>query len=81
MVVSYLIISAGVSLAVWLLAFPVFFKDFHDYLEAWKYSFIPDIISLFQGKYWEDWWASTKLGLFHCLGFIAGLVTYIWLAK
>ena len=81
MVISYLIISVGAAIVVWLLTFPLFFKDFHDYLEAWKYSFVPDIISLFQGKLFEDWWASTKLSLFHSLGVVAGIVTYFWRAK
>ena len=38
-----------------------FFTDWEGLWEAVKFWLTPDIISMFRGKYFDDWWESTKL--------------------
>ena len=40
-----------------------FFKNWAGFWECARFWITPDIISLFRGEYWDDWWASFKLGL------------------
>jgi hypothetical protein len=43
--------------------------------ETVKYLLWPDIYSLFKGRYWDDWYASTKfnLFLFLCFSWVAAV--------
>jgi len=46
------------------------FSDEDDFNESIKYSFTPDLFSLFKGEYRKDYWAECKLGWFSglCIG-------------
>jgi len=56
------------------------FSDEEDFNDSIKYSFTPDIFSLFKGEYIKDNFAEFKLGLFMflCIGTV---VLEIFLAK
>lgn len=48
------------------------FKDSDDFNNSLKYSFIPDLFSLFKGEYFKDYFAELKLSMFaiSCIGTI-----------
>lgn len=48
------------------------FKDSDDFNNSLKYSFIPDLFSLFSGEYFKDYFAELKLSMFMilCIGTI-----------
>src|SRR6266487_110384 len=50
-----------VSLPVFGMLGHLFFGDRDGFLESIYFLFIPDIISLLRGEYWEDRWAEIKL--------------------
>lgn len=72
-----------VMLLVAVLSIPVFStlakifwgEKFETLGETVKYLLWPDIYSLFKGRYWDDWYASTKfnLFLFLCFGWVAAV--------
>jgi hypothetical protein len=64
-------------LVLWLLFEPIF-GDMDGFWECVKFDFIPDIISLFRGQYWEDVKASFKLGIWFFLGFLGCIIPF-WL--
>lgn len=49
----------------------VFFPDKDDFWQAVKYFLCPDMLSLFKGRFWDDWDAEFKLKfyLFVCIAF------------
>lgn len=59
-----------VPLLIWLdlrlfkIYFNFFFEDADDFSESVKYSFIPDVFSLFRGEYIKDRVGEFKLGIF-----------------
>lgn len=42
----------------------LFFEDYDDFLQSIRYSFTPDLFSLFKGEYWKDRVSEMKLGFF-----------------
>ncbi|GAA8965820.1 hypothetical protein HpSP79_09240 [Helicobacter pylori] len=46
------VIAAALLTAV--LLYMLLFEDWDDFLESVKFWLMPDIISMFRGKYWED---------------------------
>jgi hypothetical protein len=60
--------------------FNIFFSGSEDFNNSVKYSFIPDIFSLFKGEYFEDKAAEFKLSFFIFLC-IAAAVLEIWLVN
>jgi hypothetical protein len=38
------------------------FDDWDNFLESIRFWLTPDIFSLLNGEYWEDWWGEMKLG-------------------
>lgn len=67
-------------IALVILNFPVYrfiykliFSDPEDFDESVKFSFTPDFISFFRGKYWQDRWGTFKLRMyiFLCLAVVA----------
>ena len=50
------------------LLYMLMFKNWDDFLECIKFWLMPDIISMFRGKYWEDAWAELKLLLWLGIG-------------
>jgi hypothetical protein len=71
MLLSFIIVIVLIVLNIPLykLIFKLFFKDSEDFSESLKYSFTPDIISLFRGEYWKDQMGQAKLSFL----FISGL--------
>jgi len=61
---------------VYKFLFNIIFRDRDDFNESVRYSFTPDIISLFSGKYWKDRAGEFKLGIFITLCIIATIVEY-----
>ena len=57
-------------------SFHLFFHDRHDYGEAWKYSWKPDLFSWIDGELMDDWWASWKLGAYHSLVVMSGISVF-----
>lgn len=59
-----------VPLLIWLdlrlfkIYFNFLFEDSDDFSESVKYSFIPDLFSLFRGEYIKDRVSEFKLGVF-----------------
>ena len=74
MMAQLLGIFAGIAALV--LLFKPFFGDFGGFGDCLKFWLTPDIISLFRGEFYEDWWAGTKLGVWLLLGTGSGLAVY-----
>jgi hypothetical protein len=45
----------------------MFFGDLDGFADSLHFWFIPDLISLLRGQYWDDQWAELKLGLWALL--------------
>ena len=56
--------------------FNLIFIDEDDFNKSVKYSFTPDIISLFRGEYWKDRGGEIKLGFFIMLCIIVTVFEY-----
>ena len=67
-----LCISVGVALVMAIALFRLFFKDFADFVECLRFYFQPNLISLFRGEMQEDFWGSTKLGVWLALSVAMG---------
>ena len=52
-----MIFAIAAALLTAVLLYMLLFKDWDDFLECVKFWLIPDIVSMFRGKYWEDAWA------------------------
>ena len=61
MVIAVLIV---VNVPIYFLLGKLFFDDWDGFWDAAKYWIKPDIISWFDGEWFEDWWAELKLGAF-----------------
>lgn len=80
----FLIIT--VPLFIWLdfylfkLFYNSIFRDDEDFNDSVKYTFTPDLFSLFKGEYFKDWFAEFKLGgfIFLC---VATVLVEIFLLK
>lgn len=63
------------------LLFSLFFEDRDDLMECVKFTFTPDILSMFRGEYWEDARQSLKFaGYLFVIG-LCGMGTYIGIAS
>ena len=60
------------------LLFHLFFHDWADYLEALRYIFQPNWLSLFRGEYMRDVWMSFKASLFHLLILATGILVFFF---
>lgn len=61
---------------VYKFLFNMMFSDMDDFNESLRYSFTPDVFSLFRGEYWKDQVGEFKLGFFIILCIIATAVEY-----
>ncbi|MCQ4923822.1 hypothetical protein NE686_12040 [Tissierella carlieri] len=61
---------------VYKFIFKFIFTDFDDFNESLRYSFTPDIISLFRKEYWKDQFGEFKLGFFILICVIVTIVEY-----
>jgi hypothetical protein len=74
------IIVAGLIIinffTVYKFLFNAIFRDRDDFNESIRYSFTPNIISLFRGQYWKDRVGEYKLGMFIILCIVATVMEY-----
>ena len=76
MSIFIILIPLLVALTVGKLAFPLVFVDSHDFSDCVRFSLTPNLISLFQGKFFEDIGKSMKLGFYMILVGGSGAFTY-----
>jgi hypothetical protein len=52
----------------------LFFGGWHGFWAAVKFWFTPDILSMFTGRFWDDWHAELLLGFYVtvCAGLVLG---------
>ncbi len=62
--ITLLVILIVVNIPRYLGVGKVIFGGWDGFLEALKFWIKPDLMSWFNGEYWEDWAAELKLGLF-----------------
>lgn len=58
-----------------------FFYSMEEYSEAWHYDWQWDIVSLIKGELMKDWAETSKLGFYHLLIVVPGIVTFFLLLK
>ena len=71
-----MIFAIAAALLTAVLLYMLLFEDWDDFLECVKFWLIPDIISMFRGKYWEDAWAELKLLLWLGISIGVGALVY-----
>jgi hypothetical protein len=71
-----LIAAFVVAFFVGKLAYRLLFEDSTDFWECVRFSFTPNIFSLFKGQYFEDVGKSFKFGLFLAVTIGSGVLTY-----
>ena len=61
------------NIPVYSKIFYFIFADSDDFKESVRYSFTPDIVSLFRGKYWKDQIGEFKISIFitACIAVVA----------
>lgn len=74
-----IIAGAAAFLLVWKFLFRFFFEDSEDFWECVRFSFTPDMFSLFKGEYWDDKLKSMKLGVFLAICIGAGALAFFGL--
>jgi hypothetical protein len=65
-----------VSFFVGKLVYRLMFADADDFWECVRFSFTPDLFSLFKGEYFQDVTKSFKFGLFLAVTAGSGVLTY-----
>jgi hypothetical protein len=61
---------------VYKILFNLMFRNRDDFRESVRYTFTPNIISLFRGEYWKDKVGEFKLGVFLMLCIMATVIEY-----
>lgn len=74
-----IIAAVATALLAAKLLFRFFFEDSEDFWECVRYSFTPDMFSLFKGEYWQDKLKSMKLGVFLAICIGAGALVFFGL--
>ncbi|HTJ97584.1 MAG TPA: hypothetical protein VL381_08950 [Rhodocyclaceae bacterium] len=65
-----LILVGVLSIPVYVALAKMFWGErFESFGETIRFLFTPDIFSLFQGRFWDDWYATTKFNVFVLLCF------------
>ena len=77
MLVLAIIVAVIVALVVGKVTFRFFFDDSDEFWDCVRYSFTPDIFSMFRGEYFEDLAKSFKLSIYLILMGGAGFLTYL----
>lgn len=72
-IITLLIIN---TFTVYRFLFNLIFSDTDDFSESLRYSFTPNIFSLFRGEYWKDRVGEFKLSYFIILCIIATVIEY-----
>jgi len=63
------------------LSFKIFFDDFDEFVNCLRFWFQPDIISIFRGESFDDFWREIKLLVWAALGAASGYAVYTGLVK
>jgi hypothetical protein len=79
--VASIVASCLVAFSVGKLAYRLMFEDSEDFWDCVRFSFTPDIFSLFRGEYFEDLTKSFKFSLFLLVTFGAGGLTWFGLGE
>lgn len=68
-----IIVLVLLNIPVYRKIFYFIFRDSDDFRESVRYSFTPDIFSLFRGRYWKDQMGELKLSIFimACIAVVA----------
>jgi len=74
--VAIVIVLLLVNIPLYKIIFKFMFRDSDDFKESIKFSFTPDIYSLFKGRYWKDRIGEAKLSFFVLACIIAIMVEY-----
>ena len=53
-----------INVPIFKFIYKLSFINNDDFKKSVKYSFTPDIISLFRGEYWKDRFGEAKIGFF-----------------
>ena len=72
-----MIYAIAAALVTAALLYTLLFEDWEELTECVKLYLTPDIISLFRGKFWEDYWAETKLALWLGISALVGMLVYV----
>lgn len=71
-----LILVGALSTPIYITFAKIFWGEkFESLGETIKFLFTPDILSLFRGRFWDDWYATTKFNVFLllCFGWAAAI--------
>lgn len=74
---AIVVILIVLNIPVYKFIFKAIFKDNEDFRESAKYSFTPDTISLFRGKYWKDKLGEMKISVFIFACIVTVLVEFL----
>ena len=72
-----MIYAIAAALVTAALLYTLLFEDWEEFTECVKFYLTPDIISLFRGKFWEDYWAETKLALWLGISALVSMLVYV----
>lgn len=75
---GWFVLCAVFDVPVFLLLGWILFGDWDGFKEALWYHVKPDLFSLLDGTYFEDWWAELRFGTFAlvCLGVLGA--EFVW---
>jgi hypothetical protein len=73
-------VLALLNIPVYVLVGRLFFPSLQDFLDAVFFWLKPDLWSLFDGSFWDDWIAEMKLGIWAmaCLGLVGAEFFLLW---
>jgi hypothetical protein len=76
MEIVIIIVLLVVNIPAYKAYYRLMFRDAEDFKDSIKYSFTPDLFSLFKGEYRKDRVAEMKLSFFYFLCFATVLIEF-----
>ncbi|KZE73402.1 hypothetical protein [Paenibacillus elgii] len=77
----FIIALVIINFPVYRFIYKLIFSDPEDFDESVKFSFTPDFISFFRGKYWQDKWGTFKLRMYILSCLVVVLLEYMLLSQ
>ncbi|PUA39793.1 hypothetical protein C8Z91_06895 [Paenibacillus elgii] len=77
----FIIALVIINFPVYRFIYKMIFSDPEDFDESIKFSFTPDFISFFRGKYWQDKWGTFKLRMYILSCLVVVLLEYMLLSQ
>ncbi len=77
----FIIALVIINFPVYRFIYKLIFSDPEDFDESIKFSFTPDFISFFRGKYWQDKWGTFKLQMYILSCLVVVLLEYMLLSQ